>query len=530
MATSMAVLVGLAETFYVGVLGVVPLAALGLVFPFAMLTGMLSAGAMGGGVSSALARAFGAGDAPRAQSVALHALLIGAIGGVLYSLLFLSIAAPLFHLLGGRGEVLREALAYATVLFSGALAVWLFNTLASILRGTGNMRVPSIGADRRGAAADRAGRAARPGLRAVPRLGMPGVALGQILAQALGAAWLFWYLRSGRGRLRWCFGGVPIRRELFGDILKVGAVACLSPLQSVTTMLLMAGFVAQLGVLPLAGFAIGQRLEFLTEHRSPSASGWPRCRWWAWPSAPATWHVRAASPGRRPASAASMLGAVGLVVALHPDLWVTIFTRDEQVLDYGRQFLRWAGPAFAFFGVGLTLYFASQGAGRMVGPVFAATMRLLLVAVGGSVLVAHGASAWQLFALSAAADGGVRLHLCRRAQAGPLGRAALTSARSDCAQHSRTRVPCPRAAVDVQLRTDGDRLLVQADQAVAPRLQCLRVEAAAVVHHFQAGLAIVRAPQHDPHLLRGGMALDVAQQLFAHAEHGLGCLAVQRRQ
>jgi len=144
MAMSMAVLVGLAETFYVGALGVVPLAALGLVFPFAMLTGMLSAGAMGGGVASALARAFGAGDAARAQAVALHALLIGTLGGVLYSLLFLAVAAPLFQLLGARGEVLREALGYATVLFSGALAVWLLNTLASIIRGTGNMRVPSL--------------------------------------------------------------------------------------------------------------------------------------------------------------------------------------------------------------------------------------------------------------------------------------------------------------------------------------------------------------------------------------------------
>jgi Na+-driven multidrug efflux pump len=99
---------------------------------------------------------------------------------------------------------------------------------------------------------------------------------------------------------------------------------------------------------------------------------------------------------------AAVLGAVGLVVALFPDLWVTIFTRDEQVLAYGRLFLQWAGPVFAFFGAGLTLYFASQGAGRMVGPVAAATMRLLLVAVGGSLLVAHGAAPWQLFALSAA--------------------------------------------------------------------------------------------------------------------------------
>jgi putative MATE family efflux protein len=402
MATSMAVLVGLAENFYIGRLGVVPLAALGLVFPFAMLTGMLSAGAMGGGVSSALSRAFGAGDLVRAQSVALHALLIGTIGGVLYTLLFLSVSAPLFTLLGGRGEVLREALGYSAVLFSGALAVWLFNTLASILRGTGNMRVPSAALIFSAVLQITLGGLLGLGLLGLPRLGMPGVALGQILAQSLGALGLFWYLRRGGGRLRLRFGGVPIRRELFRDILKVGAVACLSPLQSVTTMLLMAGFVAQLGVLPLAGFAIGQRLEFLMSTvafgvglasvpmvgMAIGAGNVPRARRVAWVAGGVT---------------AAVLGVVGLVVALFPDLWVTIFTRDEQVLGYGRQFLQWAGPGFGFFGLGLTLYFASQGAGRMVGPVLAATMRLALVAAGGSLLVARGAVPWQLFALSAAA-------------------------------------------------------------------------------------------------------------------------------
>ena len=402
LATSMAVLVGLAETFYIGVLGVVPLAALGLVFPFAMLTGMLSAGAMGGGVASALARAFGAGDWVRAQSVALHALLIGVVGGVAYSLLFLAVAAPLFTLLGGRGDVLREALAYATVLFSGALAVWLFNTLASILRGSGNMRVPSAALVGAAVLQITLGGLLGLGWGPMPRLGMPGVALGQILAQALGAVGLFWYLRSGRGRLRLRFGGAPIRRELFHDILKVGAVACLSPLQSVTTMLLMAGFVAQLGVLPLAGYAIGQRLEFLMSTvafgiglasvpmvgMAIGAGNVPRARRVAWTAA---------------AVSASILGVVGLGVALFPDLWVRVFTRDPQVLGYGRLFLQWAGPGFAFFGIGLTLYFASQGAGRMAAPVFAATMRLLLVGVVGSWLVALGASAGQLFALSAAA-------------------------------------------------------------------------------------------------------------------------------
>jgi Na+-driven multidrug efflux pump len=202
--------------------------------------------------------------------------------------------------------------------------------------------------------------------------------------------------------LRLRFGGVPIQRELFRDILKVGAVACLSPLQSVTTMLLMAGFVAQLGVLPLAGFAIGQRLEFLM---STVAFGVGLA------SVPMVGMAIGAGRVQRARRVAwtagglsgGLLGAVGVVVALVPDLWVTIFTRDQQVLGYGRLFLQWAGPAFAFFGIGLTLYFASQGAGRMFGPVLAASMRLLLVGVGGSLLVAHGAKANQLFALSAAA-------------------------------------------------------------------------------------------------------------------------------
>ncbi|MGL6110270.1 MAG: MATE family efflux transporter [Rubrivivax sp.] len=402
MATSMAVLVGLAETFYIGLLGVAPLAAMGLVFPFAMLTGMLSAGAMGGGVASALSRAFGAGDALRAEAVALHALIIGAVMGALYSLLFLAVSPRLFVVLGGQGEVLREALAYSTVLFSGAMMVWLFNTLASILRGTGNMRVPSLALGGAALLQIALGGLLGLGFGPLPRLGMPGVALGQILAQAAGAALLFWYLRSGRGRLRLVFKPVVIRRSLFWDILRVGAVACLSPLQSVLTMVLMAGFVAHLGVLPLAGYAIGQRLEFLMSTvafgiglasvpmvgMAMGAGDVPRARRIAWTAGTVT---------------ATMLTLVGLVVAFNPELWAGIFTRDEAVLDYSRRYLQMAGPAFGFFGFGLTVYFASQGAGRMVGPVFAATLRLLLVAGVGSWLVAVDAPAWQLFALAAVA-------------------------------------------------------------------------------------------------------------------------------
>jgi Na+-driven multidrug efflux pump len=98
-----------------------------------------------------------------------------------------------------------------------------------------------------------------------------------------------------------------------------------------------------------------------------------------------------------------MLGVLGAVVSIAPDAWATLFTREETVLAHARSYLRWAGPAFAAFGFGLTLYFASQGSGKVLGPVLASTVRLVLVAAVGAWLATHGAEAWQYFALVAAA-------------------------------------------------------------------------------------------------------------------------------
>src|SRR5580692_5970425 len=102
-------LVAVAETSYIGRLGTVPLAAIALVFPFAMLTQMMSAGAMGGGVSSAVSRALGAGDRERAATLALHAAIIGVCGGIFFTAMMLLFGRQFFMLLGGRGGVLEQA-------------------------------------------------------------------------------------------------------------------------------------------------------------------------------------------------------------------------------------------------------------------------------------------------------------------------------------------------------------------------------------------------------------------------------------
>ena len=402
LAMVMTVLVGIAETYYVGRLGTAPLAAMALVFPFAMLTQMMSAGAMGGGVSAAISRALGASDLPRAQTLLQHALLIGVGCGLIYSAIFVVWGPRLYQLLGGRAAVLEEAVAYAQVLFSGALWVWLINTLASVLRGTGNMRTPSIALMVTSALQIILGGVLCLGAGPVPAMGMVGVAWGHIIATAAGVAYFLWYLITGQGRLTIKLQAFKMQRRVFADILKVGAMACLSPVQSVLAILIFTGLLAQLGTEALAGYGIGQRLEFLL---IPIAFGIGVA------SVPMVGMAVGAGKVDRARRVAWVAGGVsafnlaliGGVVTLAPDLWARLFTQDEVVLGFARQYLVTAGPAFPFFGLGLTLYFASQGAGQVIGPVLAGTVRLVLVAGVGYWLTQHQGTTEHFYGLVAVA-------------------------------------------------------------------------------------------------------------------------------
>ena len=137
-------LVSVGDTYFIGRLGTAPLAGLALVFPLIMLLQMTSAGAMGGGVSSAIARALGAGNAAAARRLVVHALVIASAMGIAFTLLILLFGRSLYGLLGGRGEILDHALAYSNTLFAGAIVVWIANTLSSVLHNNGNILLPTL--------------------------------------------------------------------------------------------------------------------------------------------------------------------------------------------------------------------------------------------------------------------------------------------------------------------------------------------------------------------------------------------------
>lgn len=393
-------LAAIAETTYVGSFGVSSLAAMALVFPMIMLQQMMSAGAMGGGVSSAVSRALGGGDTERASALAVHAMWIGLSAGAAYMVLMLAFGPTIYAMLGGSGEALTQAVAYSNVAFVGSLGVWLTNTFASVVRGSGNMKVPSVTFLAISVAQVLIGGALGLGWGSFPRWGMPGVAAGQVIAYGAGAVFLYFYLTSSRSRIKLATSTTPVKKELLRDILKVGALACISPLQTVLTILILTRLVAQFGTDALAGYGIGTRLEFLLVPiafavgvasvplvgMAIGAGKIARARRVAWIAAAMTTVI---------------LGLLGLLLAIAPDLWTTLFTVDARVVSSAAVYFRWAGPAYGLFGLGLCLYFSSLGAGKVGGPVLAGTLRLAVVAIGGWMLAAAKAPPWTIFALVA---------------------------------------------------------------------------------------------------------------------------------
>lgn len=394
-------MVAIAETSYIGRLGIEALAAMALVFPCVMLTMSMSGAAMGGGVSSAIARALGAGDRDRAESLATHALLIAIFFGLVFMLGMLIGGRQLLELLGGRSDVLAQAIAYSQVYFGGAVLTWLVNILAGVLRGTGNMKLPSLMIVNSAICQIILGGTLGLGLGPVPKFGMPGVATGSLIAYSINIAVMSWYLFSGRGRIVPRLNGFRMQWALFADILKVGVVACFSPLQNALTNLIFTHMLAMFGTAVLAAYGIGARLEYVLATIAFSvgigsvpmigiaigAGRIARARRIAWTTG---------------LVALVVVGALASAVAVFPDPWVSLFTDDAGAHAASRQFLWTVAPFYAFIGLASAMYFSSQGAGNVLGPVLAQTARLLFIVLGAWYLMSQAATAASFFTLTAA--------------------------------------------------------------------------------------------------------------------------------
>ncbi|WP_256988597.1 MATE family efflux transporter [Bordetella genomosp. 9] len=380
---------GLIETWFLAKLGTNVLAGVAVVVPVLMLMQNMSQGAMGGGISSAIARALGAGRRDDANHLVRHAAALNAAIGLVFTVLLLIFGRQLYHLLGADGPALDAASDYGHVVFAGLTLMWTMNALASVIRGTGNMLVP-------GAVICGGAVLLIPlspclifGLGPLPPLGVVGGAWALVVYYGAGTLILGAYCLSGRNPARLVRGGLQWR--MMRGILTVGGLACLNPVLTNAIIAVTGALVgAYGGTAALAGYATAARLEYLL---MPLAFGLG-----APMVAMVGSNIGAGQPERARhialaggAMAFVLAEVVGLLAATFPYAWLRLFGTDAHLLEAGAAYLRLVGPFYGFFALGFSLYFASQGAGRLKWPLTAGGLRLFLyVGVGGAVLAATG--------------------------------------------------------------------------------------------------------------------------------------------
>jgi MATE family, multidrug efflux pump len=377
-------LVSVSDSWFVAQLGTLDLAALALIFPAQMALGQMSAGAMGGGISSSVARALGSGNRAAAEGVAAHAMVIALGMATLFAIVFVGFGRQIYGALGGSGAALDRAEAFATILFLGCFAHWIANSMASVLRGTGDMKTPGYALVATAALQIPLTGALTLGWFGLPAFGIRGPAASSVICFTIAALWMSSRLlgRNAALRLSWPTNG--FRWASFRDILKVGLIACLVVLLTNGTVLAVTGLIGREGDAAIAGYGIGSRLEFMLipitfgigaaltalVGTNIGARQYQRAQRVAWTGA---------------LMAGGLAGLIGIVVAIWPDLWLGLFASDARVLASGRHYLSIVGPVYGLFGLAMALYFASQGTGEMVWPVVANVARIA-IAVGGSLL------------------------------------------------------------------------------------------------------------------------------------------------
>jgi putative MATE family efflux protein len=374
------------DGFFLGKIGTNALAGASLAFPWIMVILQTTNSGMGAGVSSAVARALGAGKRERADELTFHAFLLAlALAGIFSTALLLA-APSMFAWMGGRDTMLVDALSYADVAFGGAVCITVLNLLGNAVRGTGNMSLPAgvlVGCVI-------AHIALSPllifGYGPLPALGPAGAGWGLVIPFGVGSLIMIAYLRSSRSIVRLSFYGVAPQWALFTDILKVGVPGLINTAITNLSVVVLTGIAGQFGPEAAIGYAMGARLEYIMQ---PIAFGfgtaivamvgtnwgaqqYGRARKIAWTGA---------------ATIALLCGTLGMIVAVRPSIWLSLFSADAEVARLGATYLRIVGPVYVCFSLGLGLFFVCQGFGRGFAAMIANAVRMLVSAGAGLAAV-----------------------------------------------------------------------------------------------------------------------------------------------
>ena len=371
-------LVIFADAFFIGQLGIVHLASLAIVFPFTALMQMMSAGAIGGATTSSISRSLGNGSNSNAETAAWHAIVIGIIISLIFTIFLGIFPKYIFNFMSDENEVLNGAVGYAHIAFGGSVFIWLVYIFSAILRALGDVVTPARVQILGGIVQVFLSGILTLGWFGTTKFGILGPAIAMVITHISMALYLFIYIQFKQSQIRL----IPqfLNKKSFLDIMKVGSGGLINSITIAGTVAVVTGTVSNYGIEALAGYGLGSRLEIILTPLvfgigsvltasvgvNVGAKQFVRARKIAWTGA---------------AISFLMVGIIGFTVTVFPEIWLNNFDANFLTKQFGILYLSIVAPFYCLFGAGQALYFASQGTGKIALPVSVGVLRFATVSI-----------------------------------------------------------------------------------------------------------------------------------------------------
>lgn len=379
-------LVGVIETYFVSSLGADVLAGVSVVFPVLMLMQMMANGGIGSGLASSVARAFGSGKLEEVRSLIWHGIVIAVAIGLLFTGVIIFGGPALYQSMGISGAALTAALSYSNLVFMTSPLIWTVAMLSASLRGIGNTRTPALITLLGAVILLPLSPTLIFGWGPIPSFGVAGAGLAVMIYYLLATLFLVKHMVSPKSVIK--LSTVPLKFQIFKDVLGVGILASIGTIQINLTVTIVTAIVGTFGSAAVAGYGIASRLEYI---QVPLLFGLG--------TAIITMvGINVGAGQLQRARKITWIGAliafifttlIGFIVGFFPKIWLTIFSEEKNVLDIGTIYLKDIAPLYGFIAVGMTLYFAAIGMKRVFWPVLAGTIRMIIAAFIGWIVVTH---------------------------------------------------------------------------------------------------------------------------------------------
>jgi putative MATE family efflux protein len=248
------------DTYFIGQLGTMELAAVSFTFPVAFIVGAISMG-LGIGTSSVASRLFGSNELGQIQRITTHAAILALIIGTCVLTLGLNTIEPLFRLLGADDTTLPLIERYMSIYYFGSFFLIVPMIGNSVLRASGDAKTPSY--------LMMAGALLNIildpififGWGPVPAMNIEGAAYATVLANALAGSISFGVIYFRDHLIRWKRKDLPLIFDSWRQILHVGIPSLASSLVAPMTTAFITWQVAQFGQEAVAGFGVASRIE-----------------------------------------------------------------------------------------------------------------------------------------------------------------------------------------------------------------------------------------------------------------------------